>query len=124
MGKQDKLTQLLKEMCEKEHLSLRQVAAKTGLSHTTIDDVIKGRHPSAETIRKFAQGFCRDGINQRLALEDYLLMLAGYRTERPERKEPSEVLGQLMDKAEELSEARVKMVTRFIDFLIEIEEED
>ena len=115
------LSRWLKERCEREHLTLRQAGAKTSLSHSTIDGVIKGGHPSAETIRKLAQGFGRDGINQRVALEDHLLVLAGYRTERPEGEEPSEELGRLMDKLKQLNEAQVKMVTRFVDFLIEID---
>ena len=118
---ENQLSQWLEEKCKQEHLSLRQAAAKTGLSHSTIDDVIKGGHPSAETIRKLAQGFGRDGINQRVALEDRLLMLAGYRTERPEGKERSEEFGRLMDKLKQLNEPQVKMVTRFVDFLIEID---
>jgi len=54
--KEKNLSQWLKDRCEQEHLSLREAGAKTGLSHSTIDDVIKGGHPSAETIRKLAQG--------------------------------------------------------------------
>jgi len=118
---ENQLSQWLEERCKQEHLSLRQAATKTGLSHSTIDDVIKGGHPSAETIRKLAQGFGRDGINQRVALEDRLLVLAGYRTERPEGKEPSEALSRLMDKLKQLNEPQVRMVTRFVDFLIEID---
>ena len=90
------------------------------MSHSTIDDVIKGGHPSAETIRKLAQGF-GSGINERIALQNRLLVLVGYRTERPEGEEPSEELGRLMDKLKQLNEAQVKMVTRFVDFLIEID---
>ncbi|GAI97860.1 unnamed protein product, partial [marine sediment metagenome] len=70
----------LEEKCRREHLSLRQAATKTGLSHATIDDIIKGRHPSPETIQKLARGFGGDG-NRGLALEDRLLVLAGYRRE-------------------------------------------
>ena len=62
----------LKERCEKGHLSLRQAVAKTGLSHATIGDIMKGKHPLPETIRKLAQGFGEDG---RLALEDQLIVL-------------------------------------------------
>jgi transcriptional regulator with XRE-family HTH domain len=93
--------------CEREHLSLRQAVAKTGLNHATIGDIIRGRFPSPETIKKLAQGF-GDGTNERVALEDRLLVLAGYRTPQPE---------------EELSEPQIKMIVRFADFLIEIEEE-
>ena len=37
------------EKCQKEGLSLRQAAARTGLSHTTIDDIRKDGGASAET---------------------------------------------------------------------------
>ncbi|GAJ04463.1 unnamed protein product, partial [marine sediment metagenome] len=43
MEKQGKLSQWLKEKCEKEHLSLRQVAIKTGVSHQTIAGLIDGK---------------------------------------------------------------------------------
>ncbi|GAJ13351.1 unnamed protein product [marine sediment metagenome] len=115
------VSQWLKERCHREHLSLRQAAANTGLSHATIGDIIKGGHPSAETIRKLAQGFGGNG-ERGLALEDRLLVLAGYRTERP-REKLSEPLAQLMDKAKGLNEPQVKMMTQFVDFLIEIEGE-
>jgi len=39
----------LRERCKAEGLSLRQAAALTGLSHATIDDIIKGGGASAET---------------------------------------------------------------------------
>lgn len=47
------------------------------MSHTTIADIIKGKHPLPETIRKLAQGFGGDGA-QGLALQDRLFVLAGY----------------------------------------------
>jgi len=65
-----------------ERLSLRQAGAKAGLSHTTVRDIINGSQPSPETIRKLAHSF-GVGRNQRLALENSLLLLAGYKeTER------------------------------------------
>ena len=77
----------LAERCKMERLSLRQAGVKAGLSHTTVRDIINGSRPSPETIRKLAHGF---GVsrNQSLALEDSLLLLAGYRMS-PQR-EPSE----------------------------------
>jgi len=92
------LAQWLEERCRKEGLSLRKAGAKTDLSHSTIGDIIKGTSASPETIRKLAQGFGGEGANQRLALEDRLLVLVGYRTKRPEGEELSEALTQLMDK--------------------------
>lgn len=80
MEKQGTLSQWLAERCKRERLSLRQAAAKTGLSHATIQDIIKGGHPNPETVRKLAQAFGGDGKRQ---LEDYLLVLAGHRS-KPE----------------------------------------
>jgi len=118
MQEQSKLGQWLKERCEKEHLSLRQAAAKTGLSHVTIAEIMKSGAASAETLRKLAQGFSGDG-QQRLALEDKLLVLAGHRTERPD-EELSEPLAQLMDTAKQLSEPQIKMMLHFADYLVEM----
>jgi len=44
----------LEERCQKEGLSLRQAAVRTGLSHATISDIIKGKSPSPVTLRKLA----------------------------------------------------------------------
>jgi len=74
--------QWLQEKCQKERLSMRQAAAKTGLCHATISDIIKGTRPLSATIKKLAQGFGGDGM-LRLALEDRLLVLAGYEREEP-----------------------------------------
>jgi len=94
---EETLDQWLKERCKAEHLSLRQAGVKTGLSHATIGDIINGSHPIPGTIMKLARGFSDDSDGeQRLALEDKLLGLAGCRTPRPE-KEPNELLSQLMD---------------------------
>lgn len=82
MENQGKLGQWLEKRCKRERLSLRQAAAKTGLSHATLADIIKGSHPSPETIKKLARGFGGDG-NRMLALEDRLLVLAGYKREEP-----------------------------------------
>ena len=110
----------LEERCKLEHLSLRQAAARTGLSHATIRDIIGGDHPSAETIMKLARGFGGDSSNEMLALEDQLLVLAGYRTPRPEGKELSVPLAKLMDKSKQFSEPQLEMMVRFADLLIEI----
>ncbi|GAJ13577.1 unnamed protein product [marine sediment metagenome] len=120
MEKQGKLGQWLKEKCEKEHLSLRQVAIKTGVSHQTIAGLIDGKKALPTTIKRLAHGFGGNG-KRRLALEDKLLVLAGYRTERP-REKLSEPLAQLIDKEKQLNETQLKMMGHFADFLIEIEE--
>jgi transcriptional regulator with XRE-family HTH domain len=84
MEKQYELGQWLSDRCRREHLSLRKAGAKTGLSGATIAQVVKNSRASPETIRKLARGF---GGNGRLALEDYLLTLAGHRSKQPEGEE-------------------------------------
>ncbi|GAI83472.1 unnamed protein product [marine sediment metagenome] len=53
---------------------------------------------------------------QGLALEDELLILAGYRTERP-GGELSESMAELMDKARLLNDPQLKIMSHFADFL-------
>jgi len=114
---QSSLAEWLKERCQEEHLSLREAAAKTGLSHATIADIMNGRTVSAQTIKKLARGFGHDG-HQGLALEDELLVLAGLRTPRPQ-EELSQPLAQLLDRLSQLGEPQLKLVGHFVDFLIE-----
>jgi len=121
MEEQGNLAYWLADRCQKEHLTLRQTAAKTGLSHSTIHQILNGAGAFPETIGKLAKAFA-DGTNQRLALEDHLLVLAGYRTEHPEG-ELSEPLAHLIDKVKEFNQPQLKMMDRFADFLIEIETE-
>lgn len=116
------LGQWLEAKCKTGHLSLRQAAARIGISHTTIEGIINGGHTSRETLRKLISTFGGDGPRQRLALEDELLVLAGYRTERPKGEELSEPLAQLIDKASKFSEAQLKMMLHFVEFLTEIGE--
>ena len=118
------LSEWLEERCKREHLSLRQAAARTGLSHATIADIRKGVRPVPETIQKLAKSFGGDGPNQRLALEDYLLTLAGYRTPRPEGEEPSVAYATLIDKVRGLSQPQLEMMVSFADFLMKIEGEN
>ena len=122
MEEQGGLGQWLQERCQSEHLSLRKAAAETGLSHAAIAAIRKGARPSAVTIKKLVAAFS-DGKNQRLALEDKLLVLAGYRTERP-REKLSEPLAQLIDKVREFDEAQIKVMGHFADFLAETEGKD
>ncbi|MBA7695669.1 hypothetical protein ES703_104301 [subsurface metagenome] len=114
------LSNWLREKCEKQGLSLRQAAAKAGLSHTTIAVVINGGNASPTTVRKLAQGFGGNG-ERRLVIEDRLLVLAGYRTQRT-KEELSEPLARLLDKLGQFSEPQLKVMTRFADFLAETEE--
>lgn len=113
------LGQWLEQMCKREGLSLRKAAAKTGLSHGTIGDIKNGVQPSAETIRKLAHAFGGNG-KRGLVLEDQLLMLAGYRTGRPDEG-LSEPMARLMDRVSEFSESQLKVMSRFADFLAEME---
>lgn len=114
------LGQWLEERCQEERLSLRQAAEKTGLSHSTIADIIKGVQPSAESIKKLAEAFSGDG-SHRLVLEDKLLVLAGYRTPRSEGDEPSELVAQLLDKLSHFSDPQLKIVRHFVNFISEME---
>lgn len=114
------LGQWVEERCLEGRMSLRQAGEKTGLSHATIADIIKGVRPSAETIRKLAEGFGGDGYGK-LAVEDKLLYLAGYRTPRPDGEEPSEALAQLLDKLSGFSQPQLEIVGHFIDFISPME---
>jgi len=111
----------LEEKCKSERLSLRQAAAKTGLSHSTLAKIVKGNTKvRGETIKKLARYFGGDGTRRRLVLEDRLLVLAGYRTERPE-DEPSELIARLMDTVSQFSKQQFKIMACFAEFLAEIE---
>lgn len=121
--KQITIGQWLSDICQRERLSLRDAAAKTGLSHVTISDIIKGGHALPETIRKLARAFAKGGANEYLALEDYLLVQAGYRTGRLKGEEPTQTMARLLDKLNELNEREVEMMTQFAQFLIQLRED-
>ena len=110
-------------MCQKQGLSLRQAAAKTGLSHGTIEGIIRGAAPSPETIRRLAQSFGGDGHNEKLALEDSLLILAGYRTPRPEGQDLTQPLARLLDAVAHFDEAKLKLMADFAEYLTRLEKE-
>ena len=121
MEEQTGLSQWLKDRCKAEGLSTRQAAARTGLSHATISDIINGASlPSPETIKRLAKAFGEDG-NERLALEDSLLILAGYRTQRPDGEDISQPLARLMDKVANFSEPQLKLMARFAEYLADLE---
>ena len=122
MEEQGGLGQWLQERCKREHLSLRKAAAKTGLSHATIRDIINGSGATPETIRKLVAAF-GGGENQRFALEGKLLVLAGYRSERPEG-ELTEPMAELMDKVKKFGEAEIRIMVCFTDYLVEKEGQD
>ena len=109
----------LEKKCQEEHLSYRKVGEKAGVSHATIADIIKGNRPSAATVKKLAEAFSGDGGHQRVALEDFLLSLCGYRSEG-EEGEISEPLARLMDKLSGFSETQLEIMERFADFVTKI----
>lgn len=115
----NRLGRWLEDKCREEKLSLREAAGKSGLSHATISDLMKGSQASAETIKKLATAFSGDGHHQR-ALEDKLLILAGYRSE-PLSKELSEPMARLVDRLSGFSESQIRILGRFADFIDEME---
>jgi len=119
-GQRGGLATWLEGMCQKEGLSLRLAAKKTGLSHATIADLIKGVNPAPESIKKLAVAFAESGDHHKQALEDKLLVLAGYRSERPEEREIAEPMARLMDKLSDLNEPQLKVMERFAEFLAEL----
>lgn len=123
MGKEeatDTVGQWLKEKCDGEKLSLRQAAARTGLSHAAIGDIISGSRPSPDTIIKLAKGFVGDG-HQGLALQDKLLTLAGYRSDHKEKV--PEPIAQLLDKLTGFNPAQLRLMSHFADFISGMEGE-
>lgn len=114
------LSQWLKKRCQKEKLSLRQAAGKTRLSHSTINGIMNGVRPSADTVRKLAHAFGGNG-HQGFQLEDELLTLAGHRTQRSEQ-ELGESVGRLIDRLSTFNESQLGMVSHFADFIAEMEE--
>ncbi|GAI32709.1 unnamed protein product [marine sediment metagenome] len=110
--------QWLRERCQEEHLTSRQAAARTDLSHATIRDTINGTRPDPQTIRKLALGFA-NGTAERLALEDELLVRAGHRTPRPE-EEFNEPLTQLIDAVAGFDKPRLKLMQDVASLIVEI----
>lgn len=110
------LSRWLKERCQNDRLSLRQAGEKAGLSHSTVYAIIKGGHASAETVTKLAHAFARDG-NRKIALEDELLTLAGYRTKQEHISQP---LAELLDIVNHFSEPQLRVVSAFATYLTEV----
>ena len=111
------LAQWLEEKCRQQNLSLRRMSIKTGLSHTTIAVIVKGGRISVDSIAKLAEAFSGNGVRQKLALEDELLVMAGYRTPRPEEAENNQPMAQLMDAISEFSRSQLKLMLCFAEFL-------
>ena len=109
------LGEWLQAKCDQEGLSLRQVAIKVGVSHQTIAGLMNSRKALPQTIKKLAKAFGGDN-HQTIALEDKLLVLAGYRTERPEEA-LSEPLARLLDKLNDFDVAQLGIVEQFTDFI-------
>jgi len=115
----DGIGQWLKGECQRRRLSLREAGELTGLSHSTIQTIIKSGHASAETVRKLANAFGGDG-NEGLSLEDYLMVLTGYRTKR-EEGELSQPVARLLDKLGQFSEPQLKLMEHFADYLASLD---
>jgi len=111
----------LRQKCSEEGLSIRKLAAKAGLSHVTIVEIKNGSRPSAETIKKLAAAFSNNGANQRVALEDYLLSICGYRSERMDG-ELSESQARLLDKVSQFSQTQFRLVEEFADYVAKVEQ--
>lgn len=114
----ESVAQWLDEKCRAGSLSLREVATRAGLSHSTVANIKNGAQPSAETLKKLARAFSGDG-HERMALEDHLFILAGYRSPRP--REPNQALGELVDKLSQFSASQLKVMKHFADFISSLE---
>ena len=73
----------LLERISEERLSLRDVSAKSGLAHSTIHNIIRGKSVSTKSLARLADAFGKDGQVEHRALYDYLLVLAGHRQAQP-----------------------------------------
>ena len=113
------LGEWLKAKCDGDRLSLRQVAKKAGLSHQTIAGLMDGKRALPQTIKRLAKAFS-DDHHQTIALEDKLLCLAGYRTERPE-EELSEPVARLLDKLGQFNQSQLMIMEQFADFISKTE---
>ncbi len=107
----------LKERCQKDHLSMRQVGEKAGISHATVHTIIKGGHATAATVTKLAHAFSGDGNRKKIALEDELLILAGYRSRQEQISLP---VAELLDIVKHFSASQLKVVSSFAEYLIEV----
>lgn len=103
----------LKAKCEEKRLSLRQVAKKAGVSHQTMASLANGKRVLPRTIKLLAEAFGGDN-HQRIALEDELLVLAGYRIEQPEISPPQ---AEVLDIIRDFSELKLKVVKDFAIYL-------
>jgi len=110
----------LQEVCDKDKLSLRAAGEKTGLSHSTIRDIVKGNTPSIDTIRKLASAFS-SGSQHGQVLEEKLLILAGHIIER-QAGSTSEPLARLMDTIDGFGEQQLKVLIHFAEYLKNLEQ--
>ena len=108
----------LGERCKDEGLSYRKVAARAGVSHATIASIKNGNRPSAATVVKLAAAFGGNGQHQRMATEDILLSLCGYKSKKSE--DISEPLGRLLDKVSHFDESQIKVIEQFVDFVAKV----
>ena len=106
----------LEKTCKDRRLSLRQAEKLIGISHSTVNFIIRGHPVQFRTVQKLAKAFS-DGDCHRKALEDKLMVMAGYR-HKP--IEVSVAVGQLLDSVEGFSDDEFKILARFADYIVEI----
>jgi transcriptional regulator with XRE-family HTH domain len=100
-------------------LSYRQAAARAGLSHSTIYDIINGARPSADTIKKLAAAFSNDGYHYKRALEIALLYRCGYLLAEPEIT-LSEPVARLVDKIGPFTTDQLELMVQFADYIAKV----
>ena len=102
-------------------MSIRKLAGRAGLNYVTVAEIRNGSRPSPETIKKLAATFSNNGANQKVALEDYLLSICGYRSE-PTDGELSESQARLLDKVSHFNQTQFRLVEEFADYVAKVEQ--
>ncbi len=110
------LGEWLRLICKERRLSLRQAEKIIGISHSTVNFIMRGHPVNLRTVQKLAKAF-GDGECHRRALEDKLMVMAGFR-QRP--IEVSEAVGRLLDGIGDFSDDEFKILAEFADYLKEI----
>ena len=105
----------LEQRCHDEVLSLRQAAAKSGLSHATLSDIMKGIRPSAATIVKLAEAFGSND-HDKSELKDLLLGLSGYR-DKQKSEVQTELRARLVDKLSQFNIDQLELLEQLSGFI-------
>lgn len=101
--------QWIEDKCKNDHPSLREIAHKVGVSHQTIAGLKAGKRPLPETIEKLARAF---GGKRWLALQNYLLVLAGYKAEDSSQPDLLEKASLLSPQHQRILEVLVEEFTK------------